>query len=73
MKIESFRCLISWLCQYLKIDELQSRRSSSGIPPISPEMMLHCALCYLAGGQNQDTRGLAQVSRPKAFIVLCGW
>jgi hypothetical protein len=52
MKPESFTLLASWIRPYLTVNELQSKRSSSGVPPMTPEMMLLCLLWYLAGEIN---------------------
>jgi hypothetical protein len=70
MKPESFTLLVSWIKPYLVVNELQSKRSSSGIPPLTTEMMLLCLLWYLAGGNPQQIRDRAQCSRATFYVVV---
>jgi hypothetical protein len=70
MTLESFNLLLSWLRPLLVVDELQSRRASSGIASISPEIMLHCTLLYLAGESYDNIQRVAQISKPSFYRVV---
>jgi hypothetical protein len=57
MSHASFNKLCNILRPSIQVDEEMSRRRT-GQEPISPEMMLHCLIRYLAGGSLRDIRPL---------------
>ncbi len=57
MEKEHFEYLLSHLTDALRLDELQSMRSTSGNEPISPERILASGLEYL--GEGSSPRSLA--------------
>ncbi len=51
----------------------QSHNASKGKQPIVPEIIMHCTLCYLAGGSIHDIRVCAGMSVSSFYrAVRCG-
>jgi hypothetical protein len=41
-----------------------------GLEPISCELMLHCTICYLAGGSFHDVWATAVISKPSFYHIV---
>jgi hypothetical protein len=56
MSSASFSKLLKMLQPWLPVNNKQSCNASKGGKPIVLEIILHCTLCYLAGGSYHDIR-----------------
>jgi hypothetical protein len=54
MSLSSFNKLRTMLLPWLKVNLKQSSKASKGLRPIIPDIILHCTLCYPAGGSVHD-------------------
>jgi hypothetical protein len=54
MRYSSFRKLMMMLTQNLEVNEMQGSHWNCGMGHVSPELILHCLLRYLAGGSHHD-------------------
>jgi hypothetical protein len=63
MSYKSFRKLLSLLSPYLMVDAKQGSRRNHGMGHVTPELVLHCLLRYLAGGSHHDIRVLAGIAK----------
>ncbi len=62
MSLASFDKLVDLLQPWLQVNLKQSHNASNGKQPIVPEIIMHCTLCYLAGGSIHDIRVCAGMS-----------
>jgi DDE superfamily endonuclease len=69
MKLSSFNKLLALLLPFIKVDELQSIRST-GRGPIIPEIALHCGIRYLAGSSYLDVHDRAELSVPSFYRII---
>ena len=69
MSHASFNKLCNILRPSIQVDEEMSRRRT-GQEPISPEMMLHCLIRYLAGGSLRDIRLVVGISSKSFYGVV---
>lgn len=68
MSLDSFNKLLDLLTPALRLKEQFA--IVSGFEPICCEVMLHCAIRYLAGGSYHDIRATAHISKPSFFRLL---
>jgi hypothetical protein len=68
MSFEAFNKLVNLLEPNLKLNERFARLSSG--EPVSCKAMLHCTICYLAGGSYHDIWETAKVSRASYYRVI---
>jgi hypothetical protein len=68
MSLDAFNKLLDLLTPVLCLKEQFA--IVSGFEPICNELMLHCAICYLAGGSYHDIRATAHISKPSFFRLL---
>jgi hypothetical protein len=68
MSIESFNRLLDLLSPKLHLKDKYA--IISGSEPISCEIMLHCAIRFLAGGSYHDIRATAFISKPSFFRLV---
>ena len=61
MSYESFKKLVEIIKPHLKVEEKMTMLCT-GKPPISPELQLHCLICWLSGGSYLDIRLTAGMS-----------
>ncbi len=62
MSHASFVKLLQVLDPWLLVDHRRSTNASKGKQPIIAELIMHCTLCYLAGGSIHDIRVTAGMS-----------
>jgi hypothetical protein len=55
MSLSSFNRLLTKILPWLEANQKQSSNASKGQCPIVAEIILHCTLCFLAGGSVHDT------------------
>ena len=70
MSYKSFCKLVQLLRKSLTVDPNQSSRASKGEVPISPEIIMHVTLRYLAGGSVHDIRVLAGILHSSFYRFL---
>jgi hypothetical protein len=63
MSYSAFEALLRMVGPSLTIDQHQSMRRSSGVPPVSPAGMLQCCLSWLAGGSYHHIRVITGTSK----------
>ena len=69
MSLSSFNKLCNLLRPSIQVNnEMSTRRT--GEDPISPEMMLHCLIRYLAGGSLRDIRHVVRISTKSFYRVV---
>jgi hypothetical protein len=54
MSYRSFKKLLTMLKPYLQVNEKQGSCHNWGMGYVSPELVLHCLLCFLSGGSHHD-------------------
>ena len=54
MSYTSFKKLLHLLEPYLQVNEGQGSRRTSGNGHLTPELILHCLIRYMAGGSHHD-------------------
>ncbi|KAI2494127.1 PIF1-like helicase [Fragilaria crotonensis] len=69
MSLASFNKLLDLVRPALTVDELQSRRASSGRKPVMPELVVAMPLRWLAGGQWQDIKKVYGLSRSHFYFL----
>ena len=69
MSLSSFNKLCNLLRPSIQVNEEMSTRRT-GEDPISPEMMLHCLIRYLAGGSVRDIRLVVKISSKSFYWVV---
>ncbi|KAI2498843.1 nuclease [Fragilaria crotonensis] len=69
MSLASFNKLVDLVRPALTVDELQSRRASSGRKPVMPELVVAMSLRWLAGGQWQDIKKVYGLSRSHFYFL----
>ncbi len=70
MQHGSFQKLLSFLSPYLQVSAHQGNRCSHGMGHITPELILHCVLHYMAGGSHHDICILAGIGKSTIFTCL---
>jgi hypothetical protein len=68
MSLDAFNELLDLLTPVLRLKEQFA--IVSGFEPICNELMLHCAIRYLAGGSYHDIQATAHISKPSFFRLL---
>jgi len=69
MSLASFNKLCNLLRPSIQVNKEMSTRRT-GEDPISPEMMLHCLLRYLAGGSIRDIRIVVRISTKSFYRIV---
>ena len=69
MSYNAFCILCDQICDDIAINEEQSRKRT-GKEPITPEIMLHCLLRWLAGGSVHDIRMNVGISKPSFYRIV---
>ena len=69
MTLHSYEKLAVYLYSAVDVNETMSTRSTGKLP-ITPEIVLHCCLRYLAGAAYEDVQVIAQISVPSFFRIL---
>lgn len=69
MPYSSFLKLLEILSPYLMVNEVQANRRTRGQGAITPELILHCLIRYLAGGSHHDIRVVVGI--PKSTFFSC--
>ena len=67
MELDSFLLLLSYIRNFLEVDE--SKAASCG-GKIIPELCLYCTLCYLAGASYLDIVVFAGISIPSFYRIV---
>jgi len=70
MSYTSFKKLLDLLKPYLLVNERQGNRRTGGNGPLTPELILHCLIRYMAGGSHHDIRILAGLPISSFFYCL---
>jgi hypothetical protein len=70
VRYKSFRKLLSLLSPYLTVDAKQGSFHNHGMGHVSPELILHCLLCYLAGRLHDNILVLTGIAKP-TFLSVC--
>jgi len=70
MSYTSFKKLLHLLEPYLQVNEGQGSRRTSGNGHLTPELILHCLIRYMAGGSHHDIRVLAGLPKSSFFYCL---
>jgi hypothetical protein len=70
MSYKSFRKLLSLLSPYLMVDAKQGSRRNHGMGHVTPELVLHCLLRYMAGGSHHDIQVLAGIAKSTFFACV---
>jgi len=66
----SFCKLLHLLLSYLKVNQHQGCRHRCGMCYISPELILHCLIRYMAGGSHHDIHVLFGLPKSSFFYCL---
>ena len=69
MPLQQFNKLLGLLRPHIGVD-IQHSTSRTGVMSISPEIILHCVVRWLAGGSYLDIRNIAKISVPSFYRVL---
>jgi hypothetical protein len=70
LRYSSFRKLLTMLTPYLEVNEMQGSLRNRGMGHVSPELILHCLLRYLAGGSHHDIRVIAGIAKSTLFSCI---
>jgi hypothetical protein len=70
MQIGSFQKLLSFLTPYLHVNAHKGNRRSCGMGHITPKLILHCVLRYMAGVTHHDIHVLAGICKSTFFTCL---
>jgi hypothetical protein len=57
---------------YLKVNAKQGSCCNQSMGHVSPELVIHCLLHFLAGGSHHDIRLLAGVAKSTFFVMYIG-
>jgi hypothetical protein len=68
MLLSSFNKLLELLSPTLTLNEKCAK--IGGLEPISPEVMLHCTIRYLADGSYHDVWATAIISKPSFYHIV---
>ena len=69
MSLESFNKLLEMLRKRLTVNAIYSKlRTGQGM--ITPEIILHCVIRWLAGGSYLDIRTIAEISVPSFYRIV---
>jgi hypothetical protein len=71
MSYASFSKLMEILQPWLQTNAKQSSNASKGKQPIVPEIIMHCTLCYIAGGSYHDICTNAGMSIMTFYRCVC--
>jgi hypothetical protein len=70
MTYPTLKKLLDLLSPFLQVDASQANRRCKGGGCITPELILHCLLRYLAGGSFHDIRTKAGIAKSTFFSCL---
>jgi hypothetical protein len=70
MTYDTFQKLLEILRSKITVDYMLSRNSVPGTDPIYPELVMHLAIRWLAGGMFGDIRDASGVSTPSIYRLL---
>jgi hypothetical protein len=70
MSYRSFKKLLYILKPYLQVNAKQGSCHNWGVRYVSPDLVLHCLLRYLASGSHHDIQLIALVTK-STFFCMC--
>jgi hypothetical protein len=70
MSYRSFKKLLHMLTPYLQVKAKQSFCCNWGMEYVSPQLVLHCLLWYLAGGSHLDIGIVAGVANSTFCVCV---